>query len=215
LLLREDNADRRLTPTGRRLGLVDDARFRVYIAKHEAIEAERGRLDRIVLQPGAAPPGSAFAPLHKETRAGTLLRRPEGRYSDIVALDVVGASTEIERLMDAEPEQAEQIALSLETDARYAGYIERQSRDIERSRRQTELRLPLALNYADVTGLSNEVREKLGHIRPETIGQATRIPGMTPAAISLLLVHIKKASARPRAQAQDHAASTRRDSRAS
>jgi tRNA uridine 5-carboxymethylaminomethyl modification enzyme len=134
----------------------------------------------------------------RETRALNLLARPEGRYADVVGLTAVGTS---EAIATAHAELGEQIAMSLETEIRYAGYIERQGRDVERSRRQSSQRLPREFDYARVRGLSNEVREKLDRIRPDTIGQAARIPGVTPAAVSLLLVHLKKGDG-PAAAAQ-------------
>ena len=192
LLLREDNADWRLTPVGRSLGVVDDARIAAFERKYELIEQEQARLAGIVLRPGDAPAGSPFAPLAKETRAAQLLARPEGGYADVVALPAVGRNAALE-MEDAE--LAEQVRGCLETNARYAGYIERQRREIDRTRRQSELRLPADLDYDAVAGLSNEVREKLIRIRPDSLGQAARIPGITPAAVSLLLVHLKKRGA--------------------
>ncbi len=189
LLLREDNADQRLTPAGREFGVVDDERWAAFAKKMDQLERERARLDAIVLRPRDVPAASPYAPLKRETRAAALLARPEGSYRAVVALDSVGTDPDIE---GAAPEWRAQIETSLETNARYAGYIDRQTRDIERSRRSASLRLPADIDYDRVTGLSNEVREKLARIRPETIGQAARIPGMTPAAVSLLLVHIDR-----------------------
>ena len=189
LLLREDNADQRLTPAGRELGVVDDERWAAFAKKTDQLERERARLDAIVLRPPDVPAASPYAPLKRETRAAALLARPEGNYRAVVALDSVGTDPDIEA---AAPEWRAQIETCLETSARYAGYIDRQTRDIERSRRSASLRLPADIDYDRVTGLSNEVREKLARVRPETIGQAARIPGMTPAAVSLLLVHIDR-----------------------
>jgi len=193
LMLREDNADLRLTPSGRELGVVDDRRWQSFSQKREALERERARLDAIMVRPAdvaaGVAAGSALAGLSRETTAGDLLRRPGIARADLSALAIVG---EGEALAGLEPEIREQAVQSLEIEARYAGYIERQGREIERSRRAEATSLPGDLDYSRVRGLSNEVREKLARIRPETIGQAGRVSGMTPAAISLLLVHLRK-----------------------
>ncbi len=189
LTLREDNADQRLTPVGRRLGVVDDDRWRVFERKLKLMESERARLEQIVVRPQDIPADNPLGELKKDTTAAALLRRPAVRYEDIVALERVGAAP---ATADLEEEQYEQLAQSLAIDGRYAGYIERQAREIERQRRQAELQLPVEFDYAQVHGLSNEVREKLARIRPANIGQAGRISGITPAALSLLLIHLKK-----------------------
>ncbi|MGD8808642.1 MAG: tRNA uridine-5-carboxymethylaminomethyl(34) synthesis enzyme MnmG [Gammaproteobacteria bacterium] len=189
LLLREDNADARLTPTGRSLGIVDDERWAAFERKHALIERERERLGRIVLRPGDIDSASGLEPLKRETTAAALLRRPNAGYELLCSLERVGAPEHTQSIDD---ELAEQVAASLETDARYEGYIARQSEEIERQRRHSEADIPDNLDYAGVGGLSSEVREKLMHIRPRNIAQASRIPGVTPAAISLLLVHLKK-----------------------
>jgi len=167
LTLREDNADLRLTPVGRELGLVDELRWRVFSEKCEAVETERARLR------GAAK----------------LLRRPETTYSDIVAMPDVGASDAMQALAE---EQREQVEMQLEVQAKYAGYIERQEREIAKHAKQESLRLPEDIDYAGVAGLSNEARERLAASRPMTLGQASRLEGMTPSAVSLILVHMKK-----------------------
>ncbi|MBK9253416.1 MAG: tRNA uridine-5-carboxymethylaminomethyl(34) synthesis enzyme MnmG [Proteobacteria bacterium] len=171
LLLREDNADARLTPLGRELGLVDDERWRFLCEKQATIEAEFARL--------------------ASTRCGEhsalqLLRRPETSYEDIIT-DIGGgvASHADERI-------AGQAVIDLTVRARYAGYIERQQAEIERQRKHEGAALPADLDYAHVGGLSNEVRQRLTETRPQTLGQAARIPGITPAALSLLLVHLKR-----------------------
>ncbi|WP_211234570.1 tRNA uridine-5-carboxymethylaminomethyl(34) synthesis enzyme MnmG [Solimonas soli] len=186
LLLREDNADLRLTPLGRELGLVDDARWDAFARKREAIDAERGRLQTLWLKPaqlaqaalverfGPAPSDSGFSGLD-------LLRRPEGDYAFLQAQQLAPA--------DIDPRVAEQV----EIQAKYAGYIERQQLEIERIRRYEDAPLPADFDYGAVSGLSNEVRSKLAQHRPETVAQAGRISGVTPAAVSLLLVHLKKA----------------------
>ena len=189
LLLREDNADARLTPAGREIGVVDELRWRSFNARQEALAAERSRFAGLLVRPDDVPPTHPLAGLKREGTAASLLRRPEVRYTDLTALAGVGPG---EAFAALPAESAEQAVQSLEIEARYAGYIERQGREIERSRRAEGTRLPADLDYACVRGLSNEVREKLARIRPETIGQAGRVSGMTPAAISLLLVHLKK-----------------------
>jgi tRNA uridine 5-carboxymethylaminomethyl modification enzyme len=187
LLLREDNADARLTPVGRKLGVVDEARWAAFCRKQELIERERARLQTLVIRPSDAP--TLPEPPRREASAAAFLKRPEIRYVDLIGLPSVGAPAQEAPI---EPELFEQIALSLETDARYAGYIERQRAEIEKHRKHQGTAIPEDLDYAVVRGLSNEVREKLARIRPADIGQAARISGVTPAAISLLLIHLKK-----------------------
>jgi tRNA uridine 5-carboxymethylaminomethyl modification enzyme len=193
LMLREDNADARLTPIGRELGVVEDARWRAFEQKERAIRSEQERLDRIVVRPDDVTGRGPLGTLSRESTAARLLRRPELRYDDIIALARVGRPDFAGVLSS---ELREQIGLRLETEARYAGYIERQRSEIERQRRHAETALPADLDYAAVRGLSNEVREKLERIRPASIGQASRISGMTPAAVSLLLIHLKKGERR-------------------
>ena len=189
LTLREDNADQRLTPIGRRLGVVGDEQWRDFELKRAVIERETVRLGEIVVRPADVPEGHPVLPIAREMKAIELLRRPEVRYADVVGLARVGASGDVEALDD---ELREQVAQSLEIEARYAGYVERQRREIERQRRDADTPLPEDFDYGAVRGLSNEVREKLERIRPRDLGQASRIAGMTPAAISLLLIHLKK-----------------------
>jgi tRNA uridine 5-carboxymethylaminomethyl modification enzyme len=167
LMLREDNADLRLTPIGREYGLVDDSRWAIFNDKREAISAERERLG------GAA----------------NLLKRPEYGYADIAALPEIGASEPLEAMVD---EQREQVKMQIEVQAKYAGYIDRQQREIAKHARQESLRLPEDIDYAIVDGLSNEARQRLESTRPVTLGQASRLEGMTPSAVSLLLIHLKK-----------------------
>jgi tRNA uridine 5-carboxymethylaminomethyl modification enzyme len=190
LSLREDNADLRLTPVGRELKLVDDERWRLFEARREWLASETARFHGVVVKPGDVPQGGAFAePLAREVSAYGLLRRPGVAYGDVAALSCVGSSPQLEVLP---PEFAERWAGSLTIDAHYAGYVERQGVEIERQKREAGTSLPQDLDYGGVTGLSNELREKLARIRPIDIGQAARISGMTPAAISLLLIHVKK-----------------------
>jgi len=193
LLLREDNADARLTPTARRLGLVDDARWALFERKQETARAEIERLSGLLVRPGelAGPDGRCVleVPLLKETRAMDLLKRPELDYRALTSLPEVGANPMLEHL---ESEQRRQVILQVEVCAKYEGYIRRQQEEIERHLRNEQTRLPDDLDYAAIQGLSHEVRQKLASSRPATIGQAGRTPGVTPAAISLLLIHLKK-----------------------
>jgi tRNA uridine 5-carboxymethylaminomethyl modification enzyme len=193
LTLREDNADLRLTPIGRELGVVDDARWRRFEARREWLAAEATRLQAVVVRPADVPDRSILEPPTRETTAYALLRRPSTGYRELAALARVGESP---RLAAEEPEIADQWVSSLEIGAHYAGYVERQATEIERQRRQAGTALPSDLDYATVQGLSNEIREKLARVRPNDIGQAARISGMTPAAIALLLVHLKKSNRR-------------------
>jgi tRNA uridine 5-carboxymethylaminomethyl modification enzyme len=193
LILREDNADARLTPRGHELGLVDTERWALFAAKREAIETERSRLDAALLRPATVSPQwqqrVLGAALTREQTALELLRRPEVSYAQLI--EIVGAAdfgTLDERLPS-------QVQLQLEVLARYAGYIERQEDEIERARRNESTALPRDIDYARVAGLSAEVRQKLSEARPDTLGQAARVPGVTPAAVSILLVHLKKRAA--------------------
>ncbi|BCX81188.1 tRNA uridine 5-carboxymethylaminomethyl modification enzyme [Methylomarinovum caldicuralii] len=188
LLLREDNADLRLTPKGRELGLVDDARWRTFERKVENIETLRGELERSWIQPDSETAKRLAAvlknPLQREASLLELLRRPEVDIARLLELAEVDSAAYT-------PAEVEQVMIQ----AKYAGYIERQRAEIERTRRYEDLRLPESLDYRNVVGLSREVQEKLAARKPATLGQAARIPGVTPAAISLLLVHLRKKSA--------------------
>ncbi len=192
LLLREDNADLRLTETGRDLGLIDAARWQFFAIKRERIEKETARLSGKLVRPGdlddvlqARLGGS----LRREQKAIELLRRPELDYRTLTSIAAVGAR---EVKPEETPEMTEQIDNQVEIDARYSGYVCRQQQEIDRARNNEQTILPEDLDYLGVRGLSNEIRQKLVMTRPATLGQAARISGMTPAAIALLLVHIKK-----------------------
>ena len=189
LQLREDNADLRLTEQGRQLGLVDDARWAAFARKREAIEAETARLRAMVAAPnnalGAALMRELELPLTRDTAALDLLRRPEIGYADLMNVEGFGPGV-----------SDSQVAEQVEVQVRYAGYVDRQREEIERQRRHEATPIPSDFNYDDVTGLSTEVRQKLLKSRPETIGQAARIAGVTPAAISLLLVFLKRHAGR-------------------
>jgi tRNA uridine 5-carboxymethylaminomethyl modification enzyme len=195
LLLREDNADLRLTPLGRELGLVDDERWRLFEAKRRLSEAEVERLESTRVRTDSGPQNSATqgrsaAGADKAGTAFDLLRRPEVSYEQVLAL--VGAPD----WGDVDDRLPPQVRLQVEVRAKYAGYIERQHEEIERQRRCEDTPLPADLDYSRITGLSTEVRERLKEVLPATVGQAARVPGVTPAAISILLVHLKKRSFR-------------------
>jgi tRNA uridine 5-carboxymethylaminomethyl modification enzyme len=198
LSLREDNADARLTPLGRELGLVDDARWAFFEAKHRHARAELDRLEATRVRPEDVAADDAArvlgGPLAREARALELLRRPDVAYGALVGLAAVGAPA-----WEADPALDErlpaQLALAVEVDAKYSGYLARQQAEIDRLARHEGTELPSDLDYASVRGLSTEVRERLYSARPRTLGQAARIPGLTPAAISLLLVHLKRRGA--------------------
>jgi tRNA uridine 5-carboxymethylaminomethyl modification enzyme len=183
LLLREDNADLRLTPAGRELGLVDDERWAAYCAKRDGMQREMQRLEQTLVRPGT-PQAEAFSALGdralaREYRLIELLKRPEVGYSDIVAIcGDAGVGADV----------AEQV----EIQAKYAGYIDRQQDEIDRMRRYEHAALAPDFDYGAVDGLSHEVRHKLQSACPATLAHAARIPGVTPAAISLLLIHLKK-----------------------
>ena len=192
LTLREDNADARLTPVGRELGIVDGRRWSLFGQKQEAIAIEQRRLDSILLRPStidAAGRAILGRELARECTASDLLRRPELGYRDVTALGAVGPMAK-DGFEFAE--QAEQVELAIEVRAKYAGYIDRQTREIAKHAKQEQLRLPADIDYASVDGLSNEARQRLESARPATVGQASRLEGMTPSAVSLLLIHLKK-----------------------
>ena len=185
LLLREDNADLRLTSAGRELGLVDDERWAKFNTKLEQVELERQRLRSTWIHPQhAAVPGInalVNTPISREHSLEELMRRPEVTYDALMAIEGVGPALE-------DPAAADQVEIQI----KYAGYIDRQQDEVEKQLRNESTLLPLDMNYRDVNGLSNEVIAKLSDAKPQTIGQASRISGITPAAISILLVHLKK-----------------------
>jgi tRNA uridine 5-carboxymethylaminomethyl modification enzyme len=185
LSLREDNADLRLTDTGRALGVVNEARWARFEAKRAAIAREQARLQSTWLRAAALPGEDAQrvlgAPLARDASLMELLRRPEAAYTALMGLPGAGPGVD-------DPQVTEQV----EIQAKYAGYIDRQHEEIERHQRHEDTRLPDDLDYGAVRGLSTEVRQKLTRHRPATLGQAARISGITPAAISLLLVHLKR-----------------------
>ena len=186
LQLREDNADLRLTETGRALGLVDDARWQRFEAKREAIARETGRLRALWATPanvlGREVADTLGVQVSRETNVLDLIKRPELDYAKLMAVPSIGPAVD-----DA------QVAEQVEIGVKYAGYLDRQRDEIERQQRNESTPIPAGFDFASVRGLSAEVQQKLERVQPETIGQAQRIPGMTPAAISLLLVHLERA----------------------
>ena len=186
LILREDNADMRLTEKGREIGLVDDHRWSVFEAKREAIAQEEQRLKDTWVRPGT-PLGEAVmakfnTPLTHEYNLLNLLARPEVNYLDLVSVTGGGIEDEL-------------VAEQLEIKTKYAGYLDRQLDDIAKMRASEAVKLPIDMDYAVISGLSKEIQQKLIAGRPETLGQASRIPGVTQAAVSLLMVHLKKRKA--------------------
>ncbi|MEM6582801.1 MAG: tRNA uridine-5-carboxymethylaminomethyl(34) synthesis enzyme MnmG [Pseudomonadota bacterium] len=186
LLLREDNADLRLTELGRQMGLIDEHRWQRFSQKRDAIERESSRMANTWVQPGSEQANSLAAklkkPLAREYSLADLLKRPELTYMDI-------AQREDGAAIDHE------VAEQIEIQAKYAGYIDRQREEIERLRRYEHALLPDDIDYGAVDGLSNEVRQKLTDARPDTLARAGRIPGVTPAAVSLLMIYLKRRGA--------------------
>jgi tRNA uridine 5-carboxymethylaminomethyl modification enzyme len=186
LLLREDNADMRLTEKGRELGLVDDDRWKQFSEKREAIELERQRLKSTWIQPASDTAEKLSAhienKLSHEYSLFELLKRPEVDYK------IIGS-------LYPEHQVEHKIAEQVEIDAKYSGYITRQQDEVNRLRRHEKTRIPVDFNYQSIKGLSNEVKQKLSEATPETLARASRIPGVTPAAISLLIVQLKKHAA--------------------
>jgi tRNA uridine 5-carboxymethylaminomethyl modification enzyme len=185
LLLREDNADMRLTPLGREVGLVDDARWAAFNEKLDLIEQEKQRLKAHYVHPehSATPALNPLLknPVSREHTFEELIRRPEMTYKKLMEIEGIGPGLE-------HVQAAEQVEIQI----KYAGYIERQKEEIAKTQRHEETLLPPTFDYSQISGLSNEVVAKLTESRPETIGKASRISGITPAAISLLLVYLKK-----------------------
>ena len=190
LLLREDNADLRLTETGHAMGLIDAHRWGLYCQRRDAIAAEQQRLQGAWLRPESVDQDTfariAGSALNRESNGLELLRRPQLGYAELVALGI------------GDPQLPQDVGEQLEIQARYAGYIQRQQQEIARSQAHENDPIPQDLDYAAVRGLSNEDRDKLSQVRPLSLGQAGRISGVTPAAVSLLRVHLKKHAQLPR-----------------
>lgn len=188
LLLREDNADMRLTPKAREIGLIDDNRWQAFSLKKQTVDDELKYLNSIWLSPHNAL-GKAFIeqypeiPMTKEVSAYDLLRRPEMNYTMLKLIDGLTTTLTDEKVIE-----------QIEIHAQYSGYMERQLLEIAKSKAQENKEIPNQFDYQSVTGLSAELTEKLTLIKPQTLGQATRVQGMTPAAVSLLLVHLKRVS---------------------
>lgn len=194
LILREDNADLRLTEKGRELGLVDDVRWAAFCAKKEGIDQETERLATSWIQPkteqAAQVQQKTGQPLAREYNLLDLLKRPELEYSDVASLR-------------GEPVDNPQVAEQVQIQVKYAGYISRQQDEIEKLRRHENTPLPEDMDYSGIDGMSNEIRQKLSEARPQTLAAASRIPGVTPAAVSLLLIHLKKRAMLNTAKTED------------
>jgi tRNA uridine 5-carboxymethylaminomethyl modification enzyme len=190
LVLREDNADARLTPKGHALGIVSDARWSRFQEKMERITAENTRISDLLIHPDTAQSTALNPliekPLTREYHITDLLKRPELSYDQLMSIDGIGPG-----LSTTDKEAAEQIEIQI----KYAGYIDRQTDEIAKHIKHDTLKLPADMEYHTISGLSAEITQKLTTIKPETIGMASRVPGVTPAAISLLLVHLKKRQA--------------------
>ncbi|WVN41797.1 tRNA uridine-5-carboxymethylaminomethyl(34) synthesis enzyme MnmG [beta proteobacterium MWH-UniP1] len=206
LSLREDNADLRLTEAGRRLGLVDDTRWQAFCEKREAIERETSRLAAALVGPKRFPESEInrviAGPLDHETPALDLLKRPQVNYSGLISL----VDREGQHSLAAEKPLSPQVQEQVEIQAKYAGYISRQRDEVARHANQEKAELPADIDYAQVRGLSIEVRQKLQAVMPKTLGQASRISGVTPAAISLLWIHLKRLRAGKGLEGQERAA---------
>ena len=185
LQLREDNADARLTESGYRMGIVDEQRWIAFSRKAEAVKTETGRLQKLWATPtnalGAAVQSQLNIPISRECNILDLIKRPEVTYASLMSVADLGPAVADEKV-------AEQIEISV----KYSGYLDRQREDIERQRRNEDTEIPGDIDYPSISGLGAEIESKLIKVRPETVGQAQRIPGMTPAAISLLLVTLSK-----------------------
>lgn len=183
LLLREDNADMRLTPIGLRMGLIDENRWQAFSNKQQTIAAEQQRLRDTWVKPSELEESKELLTINRDYRMEDLLRRPEINYRQLTAM-----LPQYPALDDAV------IIEQIEIQSKYSGYLNRQQEEIERQKSHAETTIPATLDYSKITSLSNEVKEKLQRIRPATIGQAGRISGVTPAAISILLIYLKKQS---------------------
>ena len=180
LILRQDNADQRLCAIGRKFGLLSDGQWQAFEQKQEAIEVLKSQMKSALVFPGNGAVDAVLnEPMHKEYRLSELIKRPEVNLPDLLS----AAACPLPEL-----EVIEQV----EIEFKYQGYIDRQTQEISRLKAQQGLAIPLDLDYSTISGLSNEVRQKLAQVKPENLGQAGRISGVTPAAVSLLLVHLKR-----------------------
>ena len=180
LILRQDNADQRLCATARKFGLLSDEQFQAFEQKQEAIERLKGDMKSALVFAGNAAVDAVLSePMHKEYRLSELIKRPEVNLPDLL----LAAGRSLPEL---------DVIEQVEIEFKYQGYINRQTQEISRLKAQQGLVIPLDLDYSLISGLSNEVRQKLAQVKPENIGQAGRISGVTPAAVSLLLVHLKR-----------------------
>ncbi|MEO7400771.1 MAG: tRNA uridine-5-carboxymethylaminomethyl(34) synthesis enzyme MnmG, partial [Polaromonas sp.] len=204
LMLREDNADMRLTEKGRELGLVDDARWDAFNRKRDAVSRETARLRAIWINPNNIPAAEAERVLGKaierEYNLADLLRRPDVNYAGLMSIsdgkyanpDIPVGEVDVSRETALPPELVKSVIEQIEITAKYAGYIDLQKVEVERAAHYENLKLPADLDYLQVAALSFEARQTLAKYRPETLGMASRVSGITPATISLLLVHLKK-----------------------
>ena len=200
LQLREDNADMRLTDAGRAMGLVDDVRWAAFNRKRDAVAREMEFIRSTWVHPSALPPADATrllgAPIEHEYSLAELLKRPDVNFDDIAEIAAIArpdAAVSRETLRaELGPLLADSVIEQTQISIKYAGYIDKQNRDVERAASYESLRLPDEIDYAQVTALSFEARQRLSQHRPETLGHASRLSGITPAAVSLLLVHLKK-----------------------
>ena len=200
LQLREDNADMRLTDAGRAMGLVDDVRWAAFNRKRDAVAREMEFMRSTWVHPSALPPADATrllgAPIEHEYSLAELLKRPDVDFDDIAEIAAIArpdAAVSRETLRaELGPLLADSVIEQTQISIKYAGYIDKQNRDVERAASYESLRLPDEIDYAQVTALSFEARQRLSQHRPETLGHASRLSGITPAAVSLLLVHLKK-----------------------
>lgn len=186
LLLREDNADLRLRETGRALGLVSDKDYREFILKREKFQRAMERLGKTIIHPSAGVNDRlrelGSSPIKNPTSLSELLRRPEILFRHLAVFDPTCASTE------------EDAAEEVEIQIKYEGYLRRQEEQVDKMRKLEQMKLSPTVDYAGIPGLSTEVKEKLTRVKPLSIGQAARISGITPAALSILMIHLKKAT---------------------
>jgi tRNA uridine 5-carboxymethylaminomethyl modification enzyme len=199
LSLREDNADLRLTDIGRRYGMVSDERWTLFNRKRDAVAKEIARLQGASVNPKSLPPEIATSligqPIERDYTLADLLRRPDLSHAQVNAVGEMVGAPEVEEISPANLQA--QVIEQVEIQSKYAGYIVRQQAEIARQEHNENLDLPLNMDYSEVRGLSKEVQQKLNQHKPQTLGQASRISGVTPAAASLLLVHLKKRRAAP------------------